>query len=121
MTPYQKCRERGTKMLLRWGYEMSAGEGQPNILAMVDHIHATDGSAMPGRIGAMFSPQAERADQMLRDFRLLDAEVTEYLIGYALGYSLSDLAREHGGSRSRAEKKLEGALSAWAMAVHFTS
>ena len=108
-------------MLLRWGYEMSAGEGQPNILAMVDHIHATDGSAMPGRIGAMFSPQAERADQMLRDFRRLDIELTDYLVRYAIGRSLSEMAREFGGSRSRAEKKLEGALSAWAMAVHFTA
>ncbi len=119
MSGLNAFRERGEKMLKRWGAEMSQGEGKPNILAMADHVPGTGEGAVPVGIGPMFTPLAELADRMLHDLAKLDKGMVDYLVAYAMGLSLTDMSRTFSGSRSKINIELEAALSAWTMAVYY--
>lgn len=118
MSGLKDFRERGEKMLKRWGKEVAEGSGKPNILAMMDHIPG-DGDGFYQSAGPSFSPLAEIADKLLADVRRMDKQVTEYLLAFALNLSLSDMERAFDGSRSSQNVRLERALATWAILVYF--
>lgn len=96
--------------LRRWAHEMAGGEGKSNLIA---RLHEAPGgipefSSPPG---GLFSPTAEKTDQLLKDIRNLDGRLYRMLISRAVGLTLDDMARNAKESRGALHIELEAALA----------
>lgn len=107
-------------MLQRWGEEVSQGGSRPNILALLMEQRGGDGELLPP-MGAMFTPLAEKTDWILWDIQKMDRTLYEVLVAIALKYSVTDVSRMTGWSRSKAQLEMDNGLAAFAMAVWYRS
>lgn len=114
----EKYSKRQAEMhLRRWAHEMAGGEGKANLIARLREGPGgvPEWSTPPG---GLFSPQAEKTDQLLKDIHNFDECLYRALLNNALGLTLRDMERNGEGKKSSLYDRQCAAFGAFRMGLY---